>query len=143
MADEAMSDLTSNLSTILATLEELQAENATLRETLFKFQSAIPSVTPSIEGHPPNNTLVPNPPPPYQESYPEPKVSLPDTLTTTWFHQSDPSYPSSTTPLLHYRLPPGRSPRFSTDRTSRSMVRSFGGNCLATFGRFLSLPHGV
>jgi hypothetical protein len=37
-----MSDPTTNLSTILATLEELQAENATLRETLLKFQSAIP-----------------------------------------------------------------------------------------------------
>jgi hypothetical protein len=83
MADEPMSDPTSNLSTILATLEELQAENATLCETLLKFQSAIPSVTPPIGGHLPSNTIVPNPPPPYQESYPEPKVSLPEKFDRT------------------------------------------------------------
>ena len=77
MADEAMSDPTTNISTILTALEELQAENATLRETLLNFQSAIPSVTP------PTSTIAPNPPPPYQESYPEPKVSLPDKFDGT------------------------------------------------------------
>ena len=64
-----MSDPSDSLPQILAALEQLQAENATLRQSLLELQSATSSVTPTT-------TL--NPPPPSQEPYYEPKVSLPD-----------------------------------------------------------------
>ena len=64
-----MSDTSDSLPQISAALEQLQAKNATLRQSLLELQSATSSVTPAT-------TL--NPPPPSQEPYYEPKVSLPD-----------------------------------------------------------------
>ena len=63
---EAMSDPTDSLPPILAALEQLQAENAALRESLRELQFATP-----------------NPFPPVQEPYHEPKVSLPDKFDGT------------------------------------------------------------
>ena len=61
-----MSDPSDSLPQIQTTSEQLQAENATLHQSLLELQSATSSVTPAT-------TL--NPPPP-QEPYYEPKVSL-------------------------------------------------------------------
>ena len=66
-----MSNLSNSLPQILATSEQLQAENATLHQSLLELQSATSSVTPAT-------TL--NPPLPSQEPYYEPKVSLPDNV---------------------------------------------------------------
>ena len=75
-----MSDPSDSLPQILVALEQLQAENATLHQSLLELQSATSSVTPAT-------TL--NPPPP-QEPYYEPKVSLPHKFrwnACTRFHQ--------------------------------------------------------
>ena len=63
-----MSNPSDSLPQILAALEQLQDENATLRQSLLELHSVTSSVTPAT-------TL--NPPPP-QEAYYEPKVSLRD-----------------------------------------------------------------
>ena len=61
-----MSDPTDSLPPILAGLEQLQAKKAALRESLRELQFAIP-----------------NPPPPVQEPYHEPKVCLLDKFNGT------------------------------------------------------------
>ena len=71
---KAMSDPANSLSQILAALEQLQAENATLCQSLLELQFATSSVTP---------TIILNPPQPYQEPYYEPKVNLPDKFDGT------------------------------------------------------------
>ena len=69
-----MSNHSASLPQILAALEQLQAENATLRQSLLELQSATSLVTPTT-------TL--DPPPPYQEPNYEPTVSLPDKFNGT------------------------------------------------------------
>ena len=63
-----------NLPQILAALEQLQAENATLRQSLLELQSATSSVTLATTR---------NPPPPSQEPYYKPKVTLPNKFDGT------------------------------------------------------------
>ena len=48
-----MFDMSDSLPQILATLEQLQAENATLRESLLELQYATSSVTPVTTLNPP------------------------------------------------------------------------------------------
>ncbi len=70
MAETSMADPIDHLSLILATLEQLQAENAAMRGSILELQSTACSDMPNITH---------NSPPPYHE----PKVSLPDKFDGT------------------------------------------------------------